>query len=116
MTYGSLSNQVIGFRVVLANGTTAEIYPDSHPLYFKAFQVSVGRLGVVTDVKMRIIKETLVRRTLFIGIPEEDFMPRLKDAQEMYKSTGISPDWMDYTMFAWNPIDFTVSCILLAVL
>jgi len=105
--HGSLSNQVIGFRVVLANGTTTEINQDEHPLYLRAFQVSVGRLGVVTDVKLRIIRENLVRRTLVLGIDEPEFWPRIRDAQETYRSEGELPEWMEGTAFAWNPIENT---------
>lgn len=108
LTYSSLSNQVIGFRVILANGTTTEIYPDNYPLYFRAFQVSVGRLGIVTDVKMRIIKETLVWRTTIFDIPQDEILPRLRAAQETYKSTGDLPNWLDGTWLNWNPIDSTV--------
>lgn len=103
LRYSSLSNQVIGFRVILANGTEIEIDPESHPLHFRAFQVNVGRLGVVTHVKLRIIKETRVRRTLLLGIPHNVFMSKFKDAQEMYKNTGTFPVWMQEMQAQWIP-------------
>jgi len=107
LTYGSISNQVIGFKVVLANGTTTEIYPDNYPLYFRAFQVNVGRLGVVTDVKMRIIRETLVTRTTLLGVPQEEVIGMLKSAEEFFRTTGFLPDWLDGTWLNWNPLDST---------
>ena len=94
-TYSSLSNQVVGFRVVLANGTLTEIYPDRHPLYFRAFQVSVGRLGVVTDVKMRIIRETLVRRTIKQSTDRENFFSEIRDIQAAYASGEPIPEWIE---------------------
>ena len=94
-TYSSLSNEVVGFRVVLANGTLTEIYPDRHPLYFRAFQVSVGRLGVVTDVKMRIIRETLVRRTIKQSTDREDFFSEIKEIQVAYASGEPIPEWIE---------------------
>ena len=100
---GSLSNQVIGFKVVLANGTFTEIYPDSHPLYFKAFQVSVGRLGVVTDVKMRIRAKTFIKRRVMRGIPTEEFMNELALAQHSYRLTQTLPPWLQ------NDFEFTLS-------
>ena len=100
---GSLSNQVIGFKVVLANGTFMEIYPDSHPLCFKAFQVNVGRLGVVTDVKMRIRPETFIKRRVMPGIPTEDFMNQLALAQHSYRMTKTLPPWLQ------NDFEFTLS-------
>ena len=94
-TYSSLSNEVIGFKVVLANGTLTEIYPDRHPLYFRAFQVSVGRLGVVTDVKMRIIRETLVRRTIKQSTDREDFFSEIREIQSVYASGEPIPEWIE---------------------
>jgi len=107
LVHGSLSNQVIGFRVVLANGTITEINQEEHPLYLRAFQVSVGRLGVVTDVKLRIIRENLVRRTLVLGIEEQEFWPRIRDAQEKFRANGSMPEWIEGTAFGWNPTDNT---------
>lgn len=52
--YGSLSSQVLQLTVVLANGTMATVSPDSNPHLFRALGVSVGRLGVLTELKLRI--------------------------------------------------------------
>ena len=96
---GSLSEQTIGFRVVLANGTLTEIYPDRHPLYFRAFQVNVGRLGVVTEVKMRIIRETLVKRTLTQTTDREAFLSEIREIQAAYASGDAIPEWMGTVMY-----------------
>ena len=105
----SLSHQVIGFRVVLANGTLTEIYPDRHPLYFRAFQVSVGRLGVVTDVKMRIVRETLVKRTMTQSTVREDFFSEIREIQAAYASGGAIPGWITgVTYFITFPENTTV--------
>ena len=90
----SLSEQTIGFRVVLANGTLTEIYPDSHPLYFRAFQVNVGRLGVVTEVKMRVIRETLVKRTFTQYTDRKAFLSEIREIQAAYASGDPLPEWM----------------------
>ena len=81
--------------MVLANGTLTEIYPDRHPLYFRAFQVSVGRLGVVTDVKMRIIRETLVERTLRQSTDREDILSEIREIQAAYFSGDEIPEWIE---------------------
>lgn len=108
LKHGSLSKQALGFKVVLANGSHVEISPHSHPLYFKAFQVNVGRLGVVTHVKMRIIKEALVERTLIKDIPAEDILSKIRDIQEAFKSTGAPPSDFEDTDILFTPDNFTV--------
>ena len=114
---GSLSNQAIGFRVILANGTITEITPDRHPLYFKAFQVNVGRLGVVTDVKLRLRPETFMKRTVRKGIPKDVFMSELQHAQRLYRSNGTLPNWLqnDFS-FSFSLDDFAVRVFTLGCL
>ena len=95
---------------MLANGTHVEIFPESHPLYFKAFQVSVGRLGVVTDVKLKIVPEKLVRRRFSPSIPAEEFLTELRLAQTSYRSTGKLPSSFDRDrLVILSLIDFSVS-------
>ena len=101
--HGSMSNQVLAVKVILANGTLVEISQERHPFLIKAFRINVGRLGIVTDVKMKIAPETLVRRTLRSAVPPETFMPMFKEAQETYKKTGYLPDWLDDTLWYWLP-------------
>ena len=110
LMHGSLSNQVLGFKVVLANGTHTEIYPHTHPLYFRAFQVNVGRLGVVTDVQLRIVPETPTIRKHQSGISTEDFVLTLRDAQDLYRTSKTLPGWLNRDlMFTFSLRDFTVS-------
>ena len=49
--------------VALANGTLAQITDTSHPHLMKAFRVSIGRLGVILDVTLKIVPNGLVRRS-----------------------------------------------------
>lgn len=51
---GSLSSYVTGLRLVLANGDALEVGPDKSPGVFRAAQVSLGALGVITHVKLRL--------------------------------------------------------------
>ena len=74
----------------------------------KAFRVNVGRLGVVTEVKIRIYKEILARRTLRSAVPPTEIFLRLKQAQEMYKASGDLPQWLDGTILLWMTANATV--------
>ena len=53
-TLGSLSTQVIGMRLVVASGDLVEI-SDREPDLLRAAQVSLGALGVVTHVRLRLL-------------------------------------------------------------
>ena len=106
--HGSLSNQVIAIKAILANGTLVEISQEKHPFLIKAFRINVGRLGIVTDIKFKISPETVTRRTLRSAIPTETVMPMLKEAQETYKKTGYLPDWLEGQIMTWLPKNVTV--------
>jgi len=51
---GSLSSYVTGLRLVLASGDVLECGPDKSPDVFRAAQVSLGALGVITHVRLAL--------------------------------------------------------------
>ncbi|CAL5225804.1 g8581 [Coccomyxa viridis] len=63
---GSLSSQINSLDLALANGTMLTITPQSQPHLWKAAQVSIGRLGVITSVVFRIRKNQPVIRNLLM--------------------------------------------------
>ncbi|QDZ18639.1 putative D-arabinono-1,4-lactone oxidase [Chloropicon primus] len=85
LEHGSLSDQVLSFQVVVANGSLVEISHESHPHLMKAMKVNLGRLGIVTEMTMKIIPQTAVRRTLetldWVG-----YVARMKQIQGDYVS------------------------------
>lgn len=52
---GSIATQVIGITVVNGLGEVMECTEESHPEVFKALQVSLGTLGIIVQVKLRLI-------------------------------------------------------------
>lgn len=62
ITHGSLSNIVESMHAVLANGSYVELDRYTEPHLFKAFLVSVGRLGIITDLTLKIIPQKLHER------------------------------------------------------
>ena len=84
LRFGSMSSQVVGFTVVLANGTVAAFHEDDTPEHvFNALRTNVGRLGVVVDVSLRIKPNHPVRKTSF-EIAPETFVQRVERASEKF--------------------------------
>jgi FAD/FMN-containing dehydrogenase len=52
---GSISNQVIGLRLVNGRGEVVECSETSNPELLKAAQVSLGALGIVTQITLRAV-------------------------------------------------------------
>ena len=65
MRWGSLSSQLRGFQMLLANGSILEMNDPAENLHlWRAASVSVGRLGVLTRLTMRIVPQQAIRRSL----------------------------------------------------
>ena len=52
---GSISTQVLGLRLILADGTIQEISAQNEPNLFKAAQVSLGALGIISQVTLQLL-------------------------------------------------------------
>ncbi len=53
--FGSISTQVVGLTVVTASGELLEVSEQSRPELFKAMQVSLGLLGIIVRIKLRVL-------------------------------------------------------------
>jgi FAD-linked oxidoreductase len=53
--FGTLSTQIAGLTLVTASGELLECSPEENPDIFKAAQVSLGMLGVIARVKLRVV-------------------------------------------------------------
>ena len=62
--FGTLSTQVEGLTLVTASGEILECSPEREPDVFKAAQVSLGTLGVIAKVKLRVVP---AQRMLYQG-------------------------------------------------
>lgn len=54
MRFGSLSTQVEGLTLVMASGELLDCSAERNPDIFRAAQVSLGTLGIITQVKLRV--------------------------------------------------------------
>ena len=53
--------QVVALTVALANGTIATVSNYSHPHLMRALCVSVGRLGIILDLTLKVVPNNMVR-------------------------------------------------------
>ncbi|HEX6482851.1 MAG TPA: D-arabinono-1,4-lactone oxidase [Ktedonobacteraceae bacterium] len=59
--FGSLATQVEGLTLVTASGELPECSPEHNPDIFKAAQVSLGALGVIAKVTLRVVPAKRLR-------------------------------------------------------
>lgn len=53
--FGTLSTQVEGFTLITASGEVLECSSEQNPDIFKAAQVSLGTLGIIAKVRLRVV-------------------------------------------------------------
>lgn len=82
--FGSLSTQVAGLRLVLADGQVVECDKDREPELFEAARVSLGMIGVISAIKLSVVpafrlKETNQRR------PIEEVLDQWDELADQYR-------------------------------
>ncbi len=94
VNFGSLATQLEGLTLVTASGDILECSPEKNQDIFKAAQVSLGTLGVIAKVKLRVVP---AKRLHYQG-----YRKRLADCLanlEQYKceNTHFEFFWLPYT-------------------
>lgn len=72
-TLTSLSAQVAGFRIITANGDVLNCTPDENTEIFEAGRVSMGTLGLMTEISMHVRPAYKLLEKNFLMPPEELF-------------------------------------------
>ncbi|GFH05987.1 FAD-binding PCMH-type domain-containing protein [Haematococcus lacustris] len=101
LKWGTMSNQVLEVQMVVANGSLITLTPASHPFLMRAARVSVGKLGIITQLKMRIVREEPVTRRLRL-MPASAFVTLMREVQTSAEQ-GSHPAWLNETEFFWLP-------------
>jgi hypothetical protein len=70
-----------------AQGTIRRITPSSDPHLWKAASASIGRLGIILDLTISIVKNTPVRRSK-VDISTEEFVTSVQRLQEDFKAAA----------------------------
>lgn len=105
LRWGSLSSQVISLKAIVGNGTEIEVSENSNPHLFRALGTSVGRLGVVTELTLRIVPQTAVTRTL-ADLTFDEFAAEVRKVQDAYNEAKAADDW-EGMQAALQPLDET---------
>lgn len=105
LTHGSVSDQLVAVDLMVANGTTITITREGHPHLFRAVHCSVGRLGIITRLELRIITNTVLKRTKK-DVSVEDWLDMLMKMQNGYnaaRATG-DQDLMTKSIAHWDNV------------
>ncbi|KIZ07313.1 hypothetical protein MNEG_0657 [Monoraphidium neglectum] len=110
MSWGSLSSnrQLLALDVVLADGSLRRFTPEKDPFLFRALRLSVGKLGVITRAKLRIVREVPVRREL-VRLAPPAFLAEMTELQEAARALqeqrpgAALPSWANETEWFWIP-------------
>jgi FAD/FMN-containing dehydrogenase len=89
--WASLSSQLRAMQFIAPNGTLLNVTPASNLHLWRALGVSVGRLGVLTQVTLRIVPQEEVTRKLQ-DLTWDEFLGQVKSVQEAYRAAQGAGD------------------------
>ena len=94
---GLLSETVVAYEVVLADGTLLRVTRDEHPDLFHALPWSHGTLGLLVGLELRIMKVLPFMRLRYIPVhTQRDYCERL----HALAIDPNGPDFLEATVFA----------------
>ena len=83
VTYGSFSTMVTGLRMVLASGEVLFCSADIEPEIFKAAQLGLGALGVLTEIVLQLVPAYRLHQRTWVASFEET-MAQLEHQVQMH--------------------------------
>ncbi len=100
--FGTLATQVAGLTLVTAEGALRELSAEREPDTFKAAQVSLGVLGVLAAVTLRVVPAKRLHYQT-----RRERLPRVMENLERYKQDNSHFEffWFPYT--PWTQAKFT---------
>ncbi|MEP7200818.1 MAG: D-arabinono-1,4-lactone oxidase [Chloroflexota bacterium] len=72
-TLGNISTQVVGLRLITADGDALDCAPTTEPEIFRAAQVSLGLLGVVSQIALRLLPAYRLHERTWVASFDECF-------------------------------------------
>ncbi|KAF9879601.1 sugar 1, 4-lactone oxidase [Colletotrichum karsti] len=93
--HGLMSEDVLALKITLANGTTESCSRDENPLLFRAALLSLGALGIITEITFRAARSFTLRWTQTIDTDVKMFNAWKKDLWT--QSEFVRVWWFPYT-------------------
>ncbi|HVW70323.1 MAG TPA: D-arabinono-1,4-lactone oxidase [Steroidobacteraceae bacterium] len=89
--YGSYSSQIVGLRLITANGDVLDCDAQHHPEVFSAARVSLGALGVITRIRLQNRRAFRLRAHTWIQNTDEllEELPQLVRENDHFELNPI---------------------------
>jgi FAD-linked oxidoreductase len=107
-TLGSISTQVAGLRLVTATGDVIDCSPAHEPEIFKAAQLSLGSLGVITQVTLRLLPAYYLHERTWVA-PFDECLAQLDEhihANRHFEFFWV-PEYDLCAMKTLNPVELS---------
>lgn len=119
----NMASQVVALRIVDARGNVKIINEWNNPEELKAFRVSIGALGLITEVTFKVQPTYLLKKTTTVLNATTNYTQLFTDIHDLYKKhdrvtvwgphfdwDSEAQDWViEPTFFAsyWEPTNYT---------
>ena len=90
---GNLSSAVTGLELVTASGDLVKLSPESNLSDFRAAVVSLGALGVITGVTLKVQPAYQVRQYVYEDLPLHEMQDHFDEIQRSGYSVSLFTDW-----------------------
>jgi hypothetical protein len=119
---GNIASQIIGLRVLDSQGNLRVIDEKNNAEELKAFRISLGALGLITEITIKVLPTYRVKKTTKVLNATSDYSQMYSQIAELYKEHdrmtvwGPHFDWNDetqdwdleatYFLSYWEPTDY----------
>jgi alditol oxidase len=90
---GNLSSAVTGLEIILADGTLINVSEAGDPEKLQAMTVSLGAIGFITKVTLRIQPSFKVRQRVFLNMPFANLKDHFEEIMSAGYSVSLFYDW-----------------------
>ena len=92
---GNLATAVVSLQIVTANGKVVELSPDSNGDAFKGAVVSLGAMGIVTRVGLRVQPAYSVSQVVFAGMDCDSLFANFEEIFSSSYSVSAFTKWQE---------------------
>jgi hypothetical protein len=97
---GNIASQIIGLRVLDSQGNLRVISEETNAEELKAFRISLGALGLITEITIKVQPTYRLKKTTKILNATSDYTQMYAEMAELYKEHDRMTVWGPH--FDWN--------------